>query len=221
MATVARLDRALLQLVGRLKRPAYEILGNPARLCGDLVEKLGPFGATTESLRLNLATLSDANLECDFGSGRFRLALDRFEVRTIGPALDWGAFGAFCVVCSDALTTVAPEVAPVSYEFDTLLWLGLDGVGFDQFVSRFVDSRLGTPRTVSFRREEEGGFPRGELLLEESSVPQSQLFMRVARRTPAATLQEALALSKDALEAELSLLELDLHASHPADLSYE
>lgn len=177
MNVIAQPEKIQVQYHGYFAEPAFAVLGNPATLYTHLLRQLRAFGATVDSLNINLAVLGDANVTCALGPmGIVRVWINRLEV-LMSNAQSEKDFTQVLTAAWSVLEDTDPSLRPVRHDIALATWSRLQGEVYSTFIQRFVnapqtDATSGKPTIIL--RSTAGN----SVLIDEAASISEGLFLR-------------------------------------------
>ena len=202
-------EQVQVRYVGYFKEPVFQVLGNPARLCQNLLKNFKPYGAEIRGLNIVLAVLSEAHVSCHLPSaGTARVFLDRFEL-FLQNAQDEAQVEGLVESGWLALADTDDSLATTTHELTVSTWARFRDNDFGSYIRRFVTSPTERWRpTVQFSYDDGGG----SLSLEESNKASGGLWMQSVIRIDGVEpeVSEVMPLYRDRLKEQLHVAGLGL-----------
>jgi hypothetical protein len=208
----ATVERSQVVYRGRFAEPAFAVLGNPAALYTNLLRHLRPFGATVDSLNINVAVLAEANVVCFLPLGHVRVRLENLEVvfRDV-PGQD--TIRGVLAATLTAMRDTDKSLVPVAHEGVGLLWARL-GEPFSSYMRRWVTIPQGFRRakpTLQIVELSDEGSAIGAVHLEEAAgIPEGLFIRSTFDLGSSADVQTLISVFGQKLTAQMDLLDLKL-----------
>ena len=206
-------DRVQAQYLGRFREPAFGVLANPAGLYSNLVGHLRRFGASVNSLSVNLAVVSQASVVCHLDVGMVRVSLEQLEV-FVRDVESESQISELLTAALRAMSETDTALVPVRHEATILTWARLEPESFSSYIRRFVTVPSGmTTRvkpTVEFVEYGESGTVVAALRMEEAATIPEGLYVRLSLDLGSGSADAARLLSEFTQKVDSQLNTLDL-----------
>jgi hypothetical protein len=172
------------QYRGAFQEFAFGLLTNPTPLYRGLLKHLAPYGAKLDQLRIDAATVSEAQVVCALWdiNASVNVRLDRLEVTYFRLHEIWGTAVPVLVACWNAVQEADATISLASHLATVNVTAAIQGVSYESLMERYVRlpeaAGLKARAGVVFYFPGKGDYNGGSVTIDRIGPSEDRLILR-------------------------------------------